>query len=312
MTEENVLHVAVGVIWDGSGNVLISRRHQSAHQGGLWEFPGGKVEVGESVETALARELKEELDISIGKIQPLIKIKHQYTDLTVLLDVWSVLDFTGEPKGCEGQAVQWVASEGLHDYEFPEANKAIITAARLPSEYAILNGFDTQLLLADLKIILASGVSLIQARLKSMSAEAVFDFINLAVPFCEIEGARLLVNSAVEGVEKLNVHGIHLTSRDLMALDAKPKGYGLVSASCHNLSELQYAVQKKIDFVVLAPVLFTKTHPETEPLGWERFEELSHQVNLPVYALGGLQKSDKTIAQYAGAQGISGISTFLG
>ena len=99
------LHVAVGVIKDYEGNVLISLRHDSAHQGGLWEFPGGKVENGESVEQALKRELKEELDISVQKLDPLIKIKHQYTDLNVLLDVWTVRLFSGVPMGHEGQEV---------------------------------------------------------------------------------------------------------------------------------------------------------------------------------------------------------------
>ena len=151
MTDEKVLHVAVGVIRDERGHVLISRRHQSAHQGGLWEFPGGKLENGESVECALARELKEELDISIDDIHPLIKIKHQYSDLTVLLDVWTVVRFTGEAKGNEGQTVRWVSADKLQDYDFPEANKPIITAAKLPSEYAILNGSDPQVLISDLK-----------------------------------------------------------------------------------------------------------------------------------------------------------------
>lgn len=312
MTDEKTLHVAVGVIWDGNGNVLISRRHLSAHQGGLWEFPGGKVEKGESVECALARELKEELDIEINTPCPLIKIKHQYSDLTLFLDVWNVVGFTGEAKGNEGQAIRWVSADKLQNYDFPEANKAIITATKLPSEYAILNGHDSPVLLSNLKIILANGTKLIQARLKSMSAEVAIDFFKLAIPLCEEKGASLMVNSAVEGVENLNAHGIHLTAGDLLAMKNKPKGYQWISASCHNLVELQCAVQKKIDFVVLAPVLFTQTHPDTEPLGWETFKELTSKINMPVFALGGLQKKDRCIAQLNGAQGISGISAFLG
>jgi 8-oxo-dGTP diphosphatase len=311
MEKEKLLHVAVGVIRDEQGNVLISRRHELVHQGGLWEFPGGKVESEESAECALARELKEELDISIGEINPLIKIKHQYPDLAVLLDVWTVAGYTGEPKGYEGQEIQWVCSDKLHEYAFPEANRPIITAASLPSEYAILNGSEELALLRDLKIILANGVTLIQARLKSMPANTVIRFFKLAIPLCEEKGASLFVNSAVRYAERVNAHGIHLTSRDLLALNNRPNGYRWVSASCHNLVELQQAVQKNIDFVVLAPVLFTKTHPDAEPLGWERFKELTNRVNLPVFALGGLKKEDKRIAQQLGAQGISGITAFL-
>ncbi|HIF54036.1 MAG TPA: NUDIX domain-containing protein, partial [Methylococcaceae bacterium] len=91
MSSASALHVAVGVVKNATGHILIALRHDTAHQGGLWEFPGGKVEAGESVEQALSRELKEELNISVQKMMPLIKVRHQYSDLKVLLDVWTVL-----------------------------------------------------------------------------------------------------------------------------------------------------------------------------------------------------------------------------
>ena len=97
------LHVAVGVILDPAGNILISRRAQDSHQGGLWEFPGGKVEVGESLEAALARELREELGIHIGRTTPLLEVRHDYSDKSVLLDVHVVWEFSGEPRGLENQ-----------------------------------------------------------------------------------------------------------------------------------------------------------------------------------------------------------------
>jgi 8-oxo-dGTP diphosphatase len=127
------VHVAAAVIRDNSGNILIARRADTQHQGGLWEFPGGKVEADESVETALARELHEELGIVVGAARPLIKVRHDYPDKQVLLDVWEVSAFTGEPHGAEGQPLAWVSARELSSYEFPEANRPIVAAAGCPS-----------------------------------------------------------------------------------------------------------------------------------------------------------------------------------
>lgn len=305
------LHVAVGVIKDTEGNILISLRHESSHQGGLWEFPGGKVELDESVEQALTRELKEELGISVQELTPLIKINYQYTDLNVLLDVWIVTLFSGNPQGCEGQKIKWVNSEQLVNYSFPQANYPIITATRLADEYAILKGETVDEYLMNLQTILEKGITLIQARIKCLSAKDVKHFFTLATPLCREKGACLLVNSAVKNAATVDAEGLHLTSQHLLALKQKPRGYKWVSASCHNSLELQHAEQIGIDFVVLAPVLPTKTHPDTLPLGWESFLTLVNNVNLPVFALGGMQQIDKAVAQKLGAQGIAGITTFL-
>jgi 8-oxo-dGTP diphosphatase len=122
------LHVAVGVIRNAAGQILISRRHRHSHQGGLWEFPGGKVETGESVTAALQRELREELDIEIRHPRALLEIAHDYHDKSVLLDVWLIDEFRGEPRGCEGQPLAWCAPERLSDHAFPAANVPIVEA----------------------------------------------------------------------------------------------------------------------------------------------------------------------------------------
>ena len=122
------VHVAVGVISDGADCILISRRAEHLHQGGLWEFPGGKVEADETVEQALRRELLEELAIEVIEQQPLLAIAHDYSDKSVLLDVWWVSVFSGEPQGREGQPLRWVNVSALHEIEFPAANQPIIAA----------------------------------------------------------------------------------------------------------------------------------------------------------------------------------------
>jgi len=122
------LHVAVGVIVDEDDKILIALRAQESHQGGLWEFPGGKVEPGESVRDGLARELFEELGIKIGTVSPLLEIHHDYGDKAVFLDVWMVRGFQGVAEGREGQPLQWVKPSDLFDIEFPAANAPIVEA----------------------------------------------------------------------------------------------------------------------------------------------------------------------------------------
>lgn len=122
------LHVAVGVVLDRQGRVLVSLRHAAAHQGGLWEFPGGKVEAGETVSEALARELREELSIRVLEVSPLLEVRHDYGDRRVLLDVWWVSAFEGQPRGLEGQRVRWVGADAIRALDFPAANRPVLEA----------------------------------------------------------------------------------------------------------------------------------------------------------------------------------------
>jgi len=308
------LHVAVGVIKNKQGQILISLRKPTLHQGGLWEFPGGKLESGETAQQALSRELKEELAITVLTTTPLISIKHTYPDLTVQLHVYLVEQFSGEAKGNEGQAIKWVTANELKNYEFPAANQTIIMAAQLPSYYAILDDNEQTQHTTNLQHLLNQGIKLIQLRLKNASTEELSLFFKEAYPLCQKAGARLLINSSVNNAKTYALDGLHLTSKDLMSLHKRPpylSSSAWLSASCHNLLELQQAQQIGVDFVVLAPVLKTKSHPETPPLGWEQFAHLVTQTNLPVYALGGLTESNLIDARLAGGQGISSIRAFL-
>ena len=312
------LEVAVGVVKNTEGQVLISLRDEALHQGGLWEFPGGKIESSETAEQALSRELKEELNIDVTTATPLITVKHQYPDLVVRLNVYLVEHFSGIPESCEGQPFKWVTPPELTKHAFPTANQPIITAAQLPSCYAILDDADESLLWVNLQKLLARGIKLIQLRLKTLPPETIEKFIETAYPMCKKQGTLLLMNSAVKNAENFTVDGIHLTSCHLMTITRRPtfpratsEQAQWLAASCHNLQELQHAQTIGVDFVVLAPVLATKTHPEAEPLGWELFTKLVSQVNLPVYALGGLSESGLDVARQAGGQGIAAIRAFL-
>jgi 8-oxo-dGTP diphosphatase len=214
-------------------------------------------------------------------------------------------------KSCEGQPFCWVNLDNLVNYKFPAANQPIITAARLPPYYAILDDADAAHLLENLNKILNNGVKLIQARLKTLSMDAVKAFIEQAYPLCKAHNAKLLLNSDVAGERRFDVDGIHLTSQHLMAIDQRPEHKQWVAASCHNLKELHHAEKIGVDFAVLAPVLATPTHPNAAVLGWDQFTELAANTNLPVYALGGMVRSDLLTAQQAGGQGIAAVRAFL-
>jgi 8-oxo-dGTP diphosphatase len=124
------VHVAVAVIVDARQRILIALRPEGVHQGGLWEFPGGKVEPGETVQQALSREISEELGLRVTDSRPLIKIQHDYNDKSVLLDVCWVDQFDGVAEGREGQPICWVGPEDLSHYHFPAANQSIVAAVQ--------------------------------------------------------------------------------------------------------------------------------------------------------------------------------------
>ena len=125
------IHVVVGLIFNSHKQLLIAKRPDHAHQGGLWEFPGGKVEANESAYIALIRELNEEVGIVVKQADPFMEIHHQYTDKNVFLDIWISRHFDyangNEIIGLEGQEVKWVALAHLQQYAFPEANQEIIS-----------------------------------------------------------------------------------------------------------------------------------------------------------------------------------------
>ncbi|MEJ2393063.1 MAG: Nudix family hydrolase [Gammaproteobacteria bacterium] len=305
------LHVAVGVIQDGDGRILIARRPQHLHQGGLWEFPGGKVEPGEDVNTALRRELQEELGIGIGQTEPLISLEHDYGDRQVWLDVHRVLDFSGTAHGREGQAVDWVAVDKLSDYEFPAANRAILNAIRLPDRYMITAEFPNEAeYLHRVQAAAQQGVRLIQLRAKHLADR---DYLALAkqVEAVQADKVMVLLNTSPEMFAQTSAAGLHLSSQRLMQLQHRPIPLDkLLSVSVHTEQELKQANRIGVDLLLVSPVMPTASHPEAIALSWERFGELAARANCPVYALGGMSIADISVAKRYGAQGVAGIGLF--
>jgi len=125
-SSKNIVHVAVGILQNAEGKVLLAKRAAHQHQGDLWEFPGGKVEANESALQALVREFLEEVDITIVDASPFQRIEHDYGDKCVLLDVWLSRSFEGIARGKESQPILWADINDLASYSFPKANQAIV------------------------------------------------------------------------------------------------------------------------------------------------------------------------------------------
>ncbi len=305
------IEVAVAVIQDVVGRVLLSKRPDHVHQGGLWEFPGGKLEPGESVVQALRREIQEELGIQIESHQPLIRLIHHYPDKSVALDVYRVLSYQGHPTGMEGQLIDWVYPSALLNYPMPEADRPIVTALRLPSQYLITGAdpLQTEQFLRRLDSVVGQGCSLMQLRAPELDCEA---FESLAIEVlrqCEGTGTQVLLNATPALAMRLDADGVHLNGERLLSFKSRPVPKGKwLAASCHNLQQLQQATKIDVDFAVLSPVCATTSHPVADVLGWDGFAAMVREAAFPVFALGGMSPANIEQSLGTGGQGIAAIS----
>lgn len=312
------LDVAVAVIIDDQQRVCISQRADHVHQGGLWEFPGGKVEAGESASEALRREIHEELGLAILNQRPLITIRHHYPDKSVCLHVFLVKSYEGIATGRENQPVEWVPVDQLHKFPFPEANSPIIKTVQLPDRYMITGKFNNaDDFIRRLKTALNNGIRLVQLRIKQDDIDRPDTLMKILLAssgLCRQVNAKLLLNIAdsyltIVEASDIEYHGIHADSRLLSRLTKRPD-CELFSASCHDCSQLEHAQALGADFAVLSPVKPTRSHPDTMPLGWTVFSDLIKNFQMPVYALGGVGEYDLEDAWSHGAQGVAAISAF--
>lgn len=310
MTERRErVHVAVAVVINSQQQVLIAKRALHLHQGGLWEFPGGKLESGEAVEQALVRELKEELDLDAEHFMPMLQVRFDYSDKPVLLDVWRVDKFSGDPVGLQGQPVQWVAIDDLVNYPFPAANRAIITALRMPQEMLITGDWsDHTEFFFRLNCALDAGVKLVQLRAHGLDQQAYMDLAVEARKLCQQYQARLLANTSPQLFSKLSVDGLHLSSTQAGRCAQRPIPQEvLLGVSCHSQAEIDHAIKIDADYLCVSPVFHTSSHPGQQPLGLAMFKQLVSKAPVPVYALGGIHESNQQQVLAAGAYGFAAI-----
>lgn len=304
--------LVVAAVIRSEGKILIAQRAADAHQGGLWEFPGGKVEAGETAVDALRRELEEELGIIATAYRPLIRIAHDYPDKSVCLDVWEVSAFSGQAHGREGQPLRWVAPEELSAHAFPAANRPIVVAARLPARYLITpDALEPADYLRWLDERLALGASLILFRAPALGVDAYLQLAARLLLRCQKVGAQLLLHGDPDFLHELPAAGVHLRAQTLWALSHRPvSAQQWLAASVHDEAELQQAGAIGVDFVTLSPVQPTLSHPQASVLGWSGFAALAQAASMPVYALGGMGEQDVQQAWQSGGQGVAGIRGF--
>lgn len=305
-----LIHVAVGVIIGVDSKILIAQRAQQAHQGGLWEFPGGKVATGESVLDALARELHEELAINVTATTPLLQIRHDYGDKHVLLDVHKVTAFIGTACGNEGQPILWVHLSALNQFNFPAANRAILTALKLPDKMLITGAASsTDEYLKRTERALSNGIRMVQLRCPDLSNQEYISLASKMQPLCAAYDAQLVLNTSLTNFSGITATGLHLNRHDLLKLSARPVADTvLFGASCHNAAEIAQARKVGADYITLSPVAATTSHPGASVLGWNQFAALTQQAGRPVFALGGMGEGDISVARAFGGHGIAAIS----
>ncbi len=310
--ETKAIKVAAGVVVDEAGRILVAKRPNHKHQGGLWEFPGGKIEQGESTHDALARELDEEVGIRIDESEPLIRIWHQYPDKHICLDVLRVTRFDGHPWGREGQEIAWVPADELPSLEFPAANVPIVAAARLPRTLMITGPFETEReCLERLQCGLEKKPGLVQFRAPRLDPHDYIALARQAHALCQKRSVPMLANCTLDIFQQINCEGLHLNSLRLHELNSRPISSHLwLSVACHDSNDIAQAQKIGADFACLSPVQRTKSHPEQAPMGWQQFGSQAEKATLPVYALGGVTQSDVSVAVNNGAQGIAAIGAF--
>ena len=300
------VEAAVAVLRRPDGQVLLGQRPEGKPWAGWWEFPGGKIEQGETPFHALQRELHEELGVEAEVAYPWVTRTFEYPERIVKLRFFVIPQWHGEPHGRENQQLSWQHPARLEVGPMLPANTPILDALCLPPAYAIthMQEMGRERFFASLERALKQGLRLLQVREKQLPPEEQVCFCAEVLALARPYGARVLFNGEIEMARQAGADGVHLSAARLMALADRPQGM-LCAASCHTPEELARAEQLDCDFVLLSPVMATRSHPGVPLLGWQNFRRLLADYSLPVYALGGMRPELLPQAWTHGAHGIA-------
>jgi len=306
-----IVEVAAAVLLRADGSeFLLAQRPAGKVYAGYWEFPGGKVESGETVRAALVRELHEELGITVTACAPWLTRVFTYPHAAVRLNFWRVTGWDGDigtSAPLEHSAVDWLAC-GKTATVAPilPANAPILKALALPTRMAItmaeIEGTERQL--ERLEEALANGLRLVQVRERSWPVANRLWFAEAVTRVAHDHGALVLINNDADIARTVGADGLHLPAAALAACTQRPD-FAWVGASCHSAMEIVRAGELGLDYALLGPVLPTPTHPEAAGLGWSRFADLIAGTAIPVFALGGMKNDLLADAQGVGAHGIA-------
>ncbi len=317
---KKALIVVAAVIDDGDGNILIQQR-TSGPFAGYWEFPGGKVEHDESLWVALARELKEELDLDAQSGAPLLQSRHAYPDRVIDLNVWRVNAWSGTVSPQEGQSVDWCHRDALASANLLPADAPIVTALLLPDYFAVTPNLQDIASTSARKQFVSALQHVVESRAIEIltlgqTASTDADYLRLAEQVVSVLGSSCDVllhgcpETRLSHINKTGAAGFHFGNSDLNAITHRESEWKWLAASCNTHEELQLAARSGVDFAVLGHVGATNSEGHQPLLGWERFNSMVSDVPLPVFAMGGMTLADVTIAQQHGGQGIAAIDEF--
>jgi 8-oxo-dGTP diphosphatase len=301
-----VVEVAVGVLIRSDGAALLADRPAGKPYAGYWEFPGGKLEAGESVDAALRRELREELGIDIGASLPWVVFEHDYPHAYVRLHFRRVFDWEGEPRSREGQRIGFYRPGGELPAPLLPATVPVTRWLELPDIYAVSNiaGSGGPAFLDALDAALARGLRMVLLREPALAPGELAALAPAIAARVRAAGARALISSRHDESLWPLFDGVQLTAFDLMRLKQRPPARWL-AASVHDREQLRLARALGCDFAVLGSVRSTASHPGAAPIGWQRFGSLAIDTPLPLYAIGGLDATDLPQARRAGAHGVA-------
>ncbi len=306
MSQSKFVEVSAAVLQRPDGSFLLAQRPAEKIWAGYWEFPGGKIEPGETARHALVRELREELGIEVQTAYPWLTRVFSYPHATVHLNFFRVVAWSGEPHPHEGQQFSWQQPTEVSVDPILPANAPVLRALELPSLYAISNVAElgVEPFLARLQARLDAGLQLVQLREKSLSRGELRELARRVVAMAHACGAKVLLNGDVELAQETRADGVQLTATQLAELHERP-AVDWCAASCHSTEELRRAEALGCDFALLSPVLPTQSHPGAPHLGWDSFAAIAAGSAIPVYALGGLKQDDMRAAWQHGAHGLA-------
>ncbi len=305
-----VIRVACGVLMRASGEVLIAQRPAGKLAAGKWEFPGGKLEAGETAYQALVRELDEELGVQVRTAQWLTNLRQDYADRRVWLDTWRVESFDGEPQSREGQRLAWIAPSQVAQFDVLPSCWRVAAALQLPREYVFTPPqISAQELLQGLRDL--PPACLLRLRLPALDDNAYLILAKQLIAAGREHHIGIVLDRDPAQVIELGAAGWHATTQNLARLQQRPLPQGCwFLASAHDAAEINAAHALGADAVVIAPVQNTATHPGAATLGWDGFAALTSSAGLPAYALGGVGAEDLPRASRHGAFGIAAISAY--
>jgi 8-oxo-dGTP diphosphatase len=300
--------VAAAVIIRGDGEVLLAQRPPGKVYAGYWEFPGGKLEPGETPRAALDRELHEELGLTVRRAAPWLVQRFVYPHAHVELHFFRVFAWEGEPVGHDGQAFAWQTPGRFDVAPLLPANTRVLRALTLPPLYAITMAaaVGEAAMLERARAGFAAGIRLVQMREKDWPRERQRAFAAALRDLARSVGATVLLNGDEADARAWGLDGVHWTSARLAAATTRP-GDLVCAASCHTPAEIARAGDLALDFAVLGPVRATPSHPGAPAMGFDGFARAVAATTLPVYSLGGLAAGDLPAAIDAGAHGIAAM-----